>query len=73
MAFRQAPQKALEIGVLAELGRVLPNSAYLALEGCRDVDDVVNVIAHDQQNLADAVRHEPGDAVGRVEESGLAP
>ena len=59
--------------MLSELASVLTDGPNLALEGRRDVDDVINVIAHDQENFANAVRAKPGRAVGRVEERSWGP
>ena len=64
----QTSEKSLEIGVPAELTRVLSHRAHLPVESARDVDHMIEVVAHDEEDLADAVRSEPCGALGRIVE-----
>ena len=52
---------------------MLAHRAHLTLEGRRDVDDMVNVIAHDQEDLTNPVGSEPVTTVCRVEQGAWRP
>jgi len=52
--------------MLAELARMRTDRPHLPLERGCDVDDVIGMVAHDEKELADAVRGEAFEAVLRV-------
>ena len=64
----QTSEKSLKIGVPAELTRVLAHRAHLPVESARDVDHMIGMVAHDEENLVDAMRGEPRGALCRIVE-----
>lgn len=68
MAFRQAAEESLEVRMLPKLADMFARGPHLSFEGSGDVDDMVNVVSHDQEYFANAMRPKPHRPVSGVEQ-----